>query len=221
MKKSILYIMMGLLLPLTVNASHIRARISSEAKQKIRVVIDGHLVNRKPYYEVNVDYLKPGRHHVKVEVFGRHGRRVVRDKIYLKNGFDNRFVVTHRHGSLGIFRTHIQPIRHNMQPYHSRPVRKPLLKQHELEELKYNLELARFDGDKLAIIKDAIRYRRVYSEDVLDFMGYFIYESTKLKLTKFAYHKVQDKENYFLVMDGFRFHSSSRELERYLYQFPM
>jgi hypothetical protein len=43
-------------------------------------------------------------------------------------------------------------------------------------------------------------------------MKLFSFEATKLEFAKYAYNKVSDKENYYLVNDAFQFESSIEEL---------
>jgi len=86
MKKIIPIILIAMLLPVVVTASDIKARISSGNKHKIRVYIDGHMVNRSPHYEVSLNHLRPGKHFARVEIYGHHGKRVIHDQIYLKKG---------------------------------------------------------------------------------------------------------------------------------------
>ena len=234
MKKLLLYISLGLLVSFSANASHVKAKFYAGGHKKIKVFINGRKVNKFPIHEVQLDYLSPGKHRARIEVYGRHGKKVIHDQIFLKRGYESSFVINHRYGYGDIVRVGLKPLAYRYpghydpyfyyggnDPYQPRHTPRPVLKQNEYEDLIHRLESARFDGDKISILKNALRHRDIYAEDVLDFMNFFVYESSKLKLAKYAYHKTVDKDKYYLVMDGFRFHSTRRELERYLYQFPM
>lgn len=81
-----------------------------------------------------------------------------------------------------------------------------------------DLNYLQFDSDKLRIAKDFVRRNGAYSNDVLDIINTFSFESTRLSFAKFAFDHTRDQENYYLVEQGFEFRSSSRELRRYIYR---
>ncbi len=82
--------------------------------------------------------------------------------------------------------------------------------------LLYQVDNATFESDKLRVAKQAIRANGVSSAQVRDLMNTLTFDSSRLKLTKYAYQFVADRNNYYVVNDGFQFSSSSRELGRYI-----
>lgn len=73
-----------------------------------------------------------------------------------------------------------------------------------------------FESTKLQIIKQALAVNKVTSAQVAQLMGLLDFESTKLDLAKFAYGKVLDKNNYYIVNNAFDFSSSSSELSQFI-----
>lgn len=83
-------------------------------------------------------------------------------------------------------------------------------------QLKLMVSNEPFDNNKLKIAKQAISANGVSSAQVRELIGFITFESNKLELAKFAYGKVFDKENYFMVNDGFTFSSSVNALADYI-----
>ena len=90
---------------------------------------------------------------------------------------------------------------------------KPLL---DLGRLQYSMNNANFESDKRMIAEQAISSNRVKSDQVYRILMMFSFESTKLKVAKFAYRHCIDKRNYYRVNDAFTFSSSIRELNNYI-----
>jgi hypothetical protein len=78
------------------------------------------------------------------------------------------------------------------------------------------MENAGFESDKKLIAEQAISSHRVKAIQVYRILTMFSFESTKLKIAKFAYGYCIDKNNYYLVNDAFSFSSSIRELNNYI-----
>lgn len=82
--------------------------------------------------------------------------------------------------------------------------------------LRESIRSKSFDSTRLQVAKQAIDSRRLTSLQVRELMDLMWFESTKLDLAKFAYHRVVDKERFFLVNDAFSFSSSIDELDRFI-----
>ncbi len=90
---------------------------------------------------------------------------------------------------------------------------KPLL---DVARLQSSLRRASFESDKRIIAEQAISTHRVKANQVYRILTMFSFESTKLKVAKFAYRYCVDKRNYYLVNNAFSFSSSIRELNNYI-----
>ncbi len=84
------------------------------------------------------------------------------------------------------------------------------------EQLKRVIENKSFDSGKMQIAMQAIPQHSVSAQQVRELMELFGFESYKLKLAKFAYDYTVDKENFYLVNDGFYFSSSIRSLNKHI-----
>lgn len=82
--------------------------------------------------------------------------------------------------------------------------------------LKQTIENAGFDNDKLGIAKRALENNSISAQQVLELVELLTFESNKLKLAKFAYQYTFDKQNYFVVNNGFDFNSSINELNKFI-----
>jgi Domain of unknown function (DUF4476) len=82
--------------------------------------------------------------------------------------------------------------------------------------LKYTIENRNFDSSRLQIAKQAIDVNELTTAQVKELMRLLTFDSYKLDLAKYAYHKVVDKNNYWMVNDEFTFESSIRDLNYFL-----
>lgn len=73
-----------------------------------------------------------------------------------------------------------------------------------------------FDSGKLQVARQALAMNAVTSEQVVELMNLFSFESSKLEVAKMAYASTIDKQNYYIVNNGFWFSSSVNELNQYI-----
>lgn len=86
----------------------------------------------------------------------------------------------------------------------------------EFDRILCSVKAKCFDSDRLRVAKQAICSKMLTAAQVLTIMEVFSFESTRLKFAKFAYSKTCDRQNYYMVNDGFAFSSSIRDLERFI-----
>lgn len=86
----------------------------------------------------------------------------------------------------------------------------------DIVRLRHSLNRASFDSDKQIIAKQVIARNRVRANDIYQILLMFSFESSKVKLAKFAYRYCTDKRNYYIVNDAFTFSSSIRELDDFI-----
>jgi hypothetical protein len=73
-----------------------------------------------------------------------------------------------------------------------------------------------FDRDKLTLAKQIIGNNMLYSSQVKDMMQLFSFDDYRLDFAKYAYARTIDRNNYFIVNDGFSFRKSKEELMNYI-----
>ncbi|MFN8286006.1 MAG: DUF4476 domain-containing protein [Chitinophagales bacterium] len=83
-------------------------------------------------------------------------------------------------------------------------------------QLKQTICNGTFESTKLSIFKQALGYNYFSSQQVLELMNLFTFESYRLEVAKLAYPKTLDQNNYYLVNNGFTFSSSVDNLNDYL-----
>jgi hypothetical protein len=86
----------------------------------------------------------------------------------------------------------------------------------DFNSLKQTIANATFESTRYSIAKSAANLNRFTSQQVLELLYLFTYESTRLDFAKLAYYSVIDKEKFFIVYDAFTFSSSVDELSRYI-----
>ncbi len=94
------------------------------------------------------------------------------------------------------------------------PRRSPMDAQ-SFEMLKKALSRENFENSRLEIVKQTIDRNNFTASQVRQLALLFAFESNKLDLAKYAYHKTVDKNNYFVVYDVFSFSRSKEELVDY------
>jgi hypothetical protein len=73
-----------------------------------------------------------------------------------------------------------------------------------------------FEDVRLKIAKQGVSANCVSSAQVRKLMELFTFEDNKLEITKYSYDRTTDKNNYYLVNDGFGFESSVDTLNDYI-----
>ncbi|MDH3709365.1 MAG: hypothetical protein OER04_05735 [Cyclobacteriaceae bacterium] len=81
-----------------------KATFSTQDGRLMRVYIDGNLINKYPRQLVRAPRMRPGKHRVVVEVFGRRGRSIKSRKvIVLRPGMETRFNVRTRKRDVALY----------------------------------------------------------------------------------------------------------------------
>lgn len=89
--------------------------------------------------------------------------------------------------------------------------------EYEFQKILSSIERKPFDDSKLSIAKQILNSNPLNSDQVKRIMNLFWFESTRLEFAKFAYFRVYDPQNYFVVNDTFVFNSSIDELNDYIF----
>ena len=82
-----------------------KATFSTDDGRLMRVYIDGYLINERPRQFVSVRRIRPGKHRVVLEVFGRRGRTIrSKEVIVLRPGLETRYKVRTRARRVALYR---------------------------------------------------------------------------------------------------------------------
>ncbi|MEZ4799488.1 MAG: DUF4476 domain-containing protein [Flavobacteriales bacterium] len=73
-----------------------------------------------------------------------------------------------------------------------------------------------FDDTRLTMAKQIVKANCMSSDQIVQVMGVFGFEETKLEFAKYAYDYCTDKGNYYKINDAFSFSSTVDELNEYL-----
>lgn len=74
-----------------------------------------------------------------------------------------------------------------------------------------------FESTRLTVAKQIINSNFFTSEQVRKLMTQMSFESSRVELARYAYNKVLDPQNYYVVNNAFSFSSSVNELNNYLF----
>jgi len=243
LKKEGLAIAAALLLMslLTAVAGFAAPRPSNTASVEIRMWDNSEFVilfdNKSFGNRTNIIFnnVAAGRHQVKIykRVYERQSRQhrmhLVLDEVIMVNARQKLSYIVSRDNQLHLMRTQ-RPVR----PQHLEHRPAPVTHQPHYEEIYYSgpavmsaqdfstlqqmVSNASFEETRMTIIKQAIGGRAVSSQQVLSLMKMMSFESTRLELAKWAYSKTIDRENYFIVNQGFSFSSSTSDLASFMAQ---
>jgi hypothetical protein len=74
-----------------------------------------------------------------------------------------------------------------------------------------------FESTRLTVAKQMLAGNWVTSDQVRQMMLQMNFEDSRIELARFAYNRVVDPQNYYLVNNGFTFSSSVDQLNQYLF----
>ncbi len=86
-------------------------------------------------------------------------------------------------------------------------------------QMKNTINNQWFDSGKLQVAKQAVSMNSLTAAQVVELMELFSFESSKLEFAKMAYASTIDKQNYYIVNNGFWFSSSVQDLNQYINHF--
>jgi len=191
-----------------------------------------------PSNQINFTHIHPGNHYLEVyrytnSIFGivPHVQVIFRGIIQVPTNAQIVYVINHMNQ---LVMAHSSPIVMNpiQQPIHQLPIQHPNHNPHHphlinnphvgfngmhpqnFQQLIATISSASFDSNKRNIAKQGIASNGVSAQQVLDIIRLFSFESSRLEIAKFAYPYTVDKNNYYIVNNGFSFSSSIDQLNR-------
>jgi hypothetical protein len=84
-----------------------------------------------------------------------------------------------------------------------------------LSALKLSISRASFESTRMDIARQVLAQQYLTSAQLREILQLFTFESSKVELAKFAYPRVIDRQNIFIIYDVFTFNSSISELSRF------
>lgn len=212
---------------LAFDGSRLSISASGNASE-LKVEIDGQLFTMKNN-TIELGYLAQGRHAVKIYKEGNKnnygfGRRkiIYESTISLKRGFHTDIAIT-RFGKVMVDE---QKIDVNSEWYNDEDEYYDSdggysntyngMSGREFEQLKESLRKEWFENNRLTSAKVVIDKSCFTASQVKDLMLLFTFETNRMELAKFAYRKLVDKQNAYLMMDALTFNSSKDELARFI-----
>ncbi|HAA21138.1 MAG TPA: hypothetical protein DCP28_21140, partial [Cytophagales bacterium] len=88
----------------------------------------------------------------------------------------------------------------------------------EVRQIGFAMDNQAFDEDKLRVARRTIgnSNRTILSADLRILLNRFAFDRHRLQLAKFAYERVADPQNFYLVYNSFVYASSYQELDHFL-----
>lgn len=80
-------------------------------------------------------------------------------------------------------------------------------------QLKQSIRRASFESTKKSIMRQGLRGRQITSQQLGELLSLMSFENSKLTMARWAYDKVVDPENIYVIYQEFSFESSVRRLE--------
>jgi hypothetical protein len=221
-----------------------RITINDYSKKQLWFEVDGKRYNDNDQ-QVVISNLRPGMHSVVVyaqqryndwsSIFGHNNRRqiVYQSNIQVK-ARQNIIISIDRQGRVSIDERRMNNGRNERNGrnrdddwsyYDERDTRdydndrfdpsRSAMDAQSFEMLKRALSRENFEKSRLEIAKNSIDRNNFSSMQVRELALLFAFESSKLDITKYAFGKVVDKNNFYHVYDVFSFSSSKEELASY------
>ncbi len=199
-----------------------KLRVSTWDNSAIKVIIDNRISNGFTTL-FRMDHLRAGTHRIKIIKRAKRGYNMPSITRVIYNGHINipqssKVVVNvNRYNQLSIqiieeyYNEYVSPQYGNYNGNSSCASGIA-----NFQYLKHSLRNASFDSDKLRIAKQAIRHNSISSRQVYEIMQLLDFETSKLKLAKFAYRYTYDRENFYQVNNAFDFSSSIDRLDRFI-----
>jgi len=91
----------------------------------------------------------------------------------------------------------------------------PMTEQ-DFKDFKETITSKNFEDSKLQIAKEGINTNCLSVAEIVELMGLFNFEASRLDFAKFAYLHTYDIDNYFKVNKAFQFDSSISDLKDYI-----
>lgn len=92
----------------------------------------------------------------------------------------------------------------------------PMMNQQQFQYALQTVRSQRYESSKLSSARQVIRQNTMKAHQVKRLVQLFSFESNRLQFAKDAYASTRDKHNYHVVSSAFRYHSSVRDLERFI-----
>lgn len=86
----------------------------------------------------------------------------------------------------------------------------------DFAEFKQLIADRTFESTKMDMTKSVVDYNYLSTEQVKEILSWFVFESNKLELAKYAFKNTVDPYNYFKLYNSFTFESSVTELDNYI-----
>ncbi len=163
--------------------------------------------------------LSPGRHFLEVIGYGNHPHGPFGHGRLLFRGFVDlpaAALVKGKVNRWGAFRIKKIIPRHVPVVHHYAPPVPYAMDEFRFRELMDAVRDQHFDSSRLLVARQGLDGNFMTAGQVRRLMELMTFESTRLKLAKYAYESVIDKDRFFIVNDAFTFSSSVRELDRYI-----
>lgn len=87
----------------------------------------------------------------------------------------------------------------------------------EFSELRRTLDHINFDHSRLDIAEQIVSDKYLTTQQVIELLEYFSFDSSRLEFAKFAYNRTVDQNMYFRTYNSFTFDSSIHELSEYIH----
>ncbi|MGI8892717.1 MAG: DUF4476 domain-containing protein [Bacteroidia bacterium] len=230
MKKALLtiYVLFRILL---VEGSHLNSELNLKLQNGgyFTTVLNNYHYYNQPVQSLNLSQPEPGRYALTVKESRYNNWMNSWNEHLVYNGYIDLPAASRVHAMIDNFGrlvvTHIYQLvppvpvsyHYNNNSPHSTHYYN-VISPAAFDNLQHVIRNQSFDSSKLKIAKQAIATNNIRSSQVLQLMNLLTFESYKLDLAKFAYSYTLDKQNYFMLYDGFTFQSSINQLSRHIGQ---
>ncbi|PID89435.1 MAG: hypothetical protein CSA05_03525 [Bacteroidia bacterium] len=175
-----------------------------------------------PTTKFKLNKVNPGKHRLKIikDIKGPMGysAREILFKGSIHIPPSSRVIAKiNRHNDLVI--VNIIPLKKNMRDSLEKDKRKNVISAIELKKLMSDIEKNKYESDKLQAAKDVIDNNQIKSNQLVDIIALFGFESSKIEFAKYAYPKVINKNQFHKVYDAFIKNNTIKELKQFVKEY--
>ncbi len=202
--------------------------ITSSQGKKFKLSINHRLINRRARHTVKVVGLTDNYYDVQLKM--AHSGKIIRTELYVPPLSEIIYDIrVHRGNLVNIAIVGISPLEAEEEIVYDNPFNynDPIPEEVEedmvapVPEIEYQnmLRIIReqdFDDTRLETAENMIINHVLTVNQLRGILRLFDFDDKKLKLAKFAYPYVMDKENYYALVDVFDFESDKKKLNQFI-----
>lgn len=184
----------------------------------IKVIVDGRPLNRRPQSQLNGIALAPGPHNIRVIAYGPRRTKELRDRFYVSRNSHQKLIVRSSGRGGPLFLDRVGGTRGRRGRRHDATAQYSANYCYDaqffnVQQVVEQMRCRPFDQGKLEIAKSAVHHNILYADDLSFLMEQLTFDQAKVELAAFAYSRLCNAHELYLVFNTLQFQSSIGRLK--------